>query len=100
MTLDPVIWVWISQISPSLQASRGRYQHIHFNTGLERQRGIDEVEEVLHSVQFKFRDPFRGCLGPDYLAIRNDQASDAEFWSRMGDVADDVRIVLREVSCS
>ncbi|CAG0883652.1 unnamed protein product [Darwinula stevensoni] len=70
----------------NITASRGRYQHIHFNDGMEKRRGIDEVEEVLHSVRFRFRDPFRGCLGPDYLAIRSNQASDADLWSRSGDV--------------
>ncbi|CAG0883650.1 unnamed protein product [Darwinula stevensoni] len=65
----------------NITASRGRYQHIHFNDGVEKRRGIDEVEEVLHSVRFRFRDPFRGCLGPDYLAIRNDQESHIDFWS-------------------
>ncbi|CAG0905223.1 unnamed protein product [Darwinula stevensoni] len=59
----------------NLTASRGRYQHIHFNTGEEKRQGLREVEEVLHGVQFKGRDPFRGALTLEYLVIRSNEAS-------------------------
>ncbi|CAG0903247.1 unnamed protein product [Darwinula stevensoni] len=59
----------------NLTASRGRYQHIYFNTREEKRQGLHEVEEVLHGVQFKGRDPFRGILTVEYLVIRSKGAS-------------------------
>ncbi|CAG0884246.1 unnamed protein product [Darwinula stevensoni] len=64
----------------NLTASRGRYQHIHFNNGDEKRRGLREVEEVLHGVQFKGRDPFRGALTLEYLVIRSNEASGVDIY--------------------
>ncbi|CAG0899620.1 unnamed protein product [Darwinula stevensoni] len=59
----------------NLTASRGRYQHIYFNTGDEKRQGLREVEEVMHGVQFKGRDPFRGIFTFEYRVIRSNEAS-------------------------